>query len=142
MLCTGVVDRMADYEKLLRPGFAMPKVVKLVRYIRVPYAAPAVTRPNILHRDDYTCQYCGKRGPASEMTIDHVQPRSRGGTNDWLNVVTACSPCNDRKKSKTPAEANMPLRRKPFRPNNRLAFEISKHKHLEDWLKRYHQGTL
>ncbi len=135
MLHKGVAERIADNGKMLRPDFPMPKVIKLTRYVRVPYTAPRVTRDNVLHRDNRTCQYCGKR--SRDLTVDHVVPRCRGGRNTWTNVVAACKRCNARKDSCTPDEAGMPLLRKPLRPANRLAFEISKYSHLEDWLQTH-----
>lgn len=67
-------------------------------------------------RDLYTCQYCGGQPGRHELTVDHVMPRSRGGTTTWENVVTACGPCNRRKGDRTPEEARMKLLSEPARP--------------------------
>jgi 5-methylcytosine-specific restriction endonuclease McrA len=72
-----------------------------------------VNRQKVFKRDEYQCVYCGSQ---KELTIDHVQPRSRGGRNTWTNLVTCCSKCNHKKGNKTPEEANMKLRRKPYEP--------------------------
>lgn len=95
----------------------VPLVIRLVTYVRVPrrFKLP-VSRRTVLSRDNYTCQYCGAQPGKAELTIDHVLPRSRGGGDSWKNVVAACGPCNRRKGNRTPAEAGMPLRRKPYRP--------------------------
>lgn len=95
----------------------VPLVIRLVTYVRVPrrFNLP-VSRRTVLSRDDYTCQYCGAQPGKGDLTMDHVLPRSRGGDHSWENVTTACGPCNRRKGNRTPAEAGMSLRRKPYRP--------------------------
>jgi len=92
-----------------------PTVVRLRSYARVPYKSIMLTRKNVLRRDGMTCQYCGDR---DRLTVDHVYPRSRGGQDTWENLVAACMSCNNRKGNRTPEEAQMPLRRKPFRPSH------------------------
>jgi 5-methylcytosine-specific restriction endonuclease McrA len=77
------------------------------------WKAPAVNRREILRRDHHTCQYCGS---PKHLTLDHVLPRSRGGTHTWNNVVIACAPCNGRKGDRTPQEAGMSLKTKPKAP--------------------------
>lgn len=96
------------------PGIRMriPSIIRMLYYIVRPHKDVPMTKKNVLLRDDHTCQYCGRKGD----TIDHVMPRSRGGLSTWENCVCACSMCNTRKNSRTPGEANMPLRRKPRRP--------------------------
>ncbi|MEM1271743.1 MAG: HNH endonuclease [Bacteroidota bacterium] len=92
-----------------------PSIIRLRRYIRVPYRRIMLSRQNVLRRDAGRCQYCGVH---DRLTIDHVQPKSRGGKDTWENLVAACVPCNNRKGNRTPEEAGMPLRRKPFRPSH------------------------
>ena len=74
------------------------------------------SRRNIFERDKNTCQYCGKRTPKADLTIDHVIPRSRGGYDAWENLVLACMACNVKKANRTPEEARMPLVRRPVKP--------------------------
>ena len=74
------------------------------------------SRRNIFERDKNACQYCGKRIPKADLTLDHVVPRSRGGVDSWDNLVLACMPCNIRKANRTPEEAKMPLIRRPVKP--------------------------
>ena len=99
-----------------------PAVIRLVRFVHVPYRfRRQVTNTFLFARDDYTCQYCGKhkadlRG-RQFLTRDHVLPLSRGGTNVWENVVTSCSTCNNRKGGRLPAEAGLRLRSEPVEPN-------------------------
>lgn len=96
---------------------AAPSVVRLRRYVHVPYRRrAALSRRGVFLRDDHTCQYCGR----TAENVDHVLPRSRGGPHEWENVVAACRRCNSRKKDRTPAEAHMHLARTPFAP--RAAF--------------------
>ena len=91
-----------------------PSIVRLKSYVRVPYKKVMLSRKNVLRRDRSTCQYCGSR---SNLTIDHVLPKSRGGRDTWTNLVAACVTCNNRKGDRTPDEANMDLAREPFRPS-------------------------
>lgn len=92
-----------------------PSVVRLKRYVRVPYRKVMLTRRNVLRRDGHRCQYCGT---SENLTIDHVIPRAQGGRDTWENLVAACVPCNHRKGSRTPDQAGMPLAKKPFRPSH------------------------
>jgi 5-methylcytosine-specific restriction endonuclease McrA len=94
----------------------VPEVITLLHYDRVPQNAVTFSRRNIYKRDRYTCQYCSSQPGSEELTIDHVQPRSRGGTSTWENCVLACTDCNKRKADRTPLEAQMPLRKMPVRP--------------------------
>lgn len=91
-----------------------PSIVRLRRYVRVPYKRIMLTRRNVFRRDQDRCQYCGSH---DGLTIDHVHPKSRGGRDTWENLVAACVPCNNRKGNRTPTEAGLTLARKPFRPS-------------------------
>jgi HNH endonuclease len=89
-------------------------MVRLLRTIHVPRRMLRPNRRNLLLRDDHACQYCGHVGPASELTIDHVVPVSRGGApNTWENQVVACKKCNWRKANRVPEEVGLRLRRQP-----------------------------
>jgi len=110
------VDIVAEYDfNIHSPSRQMrlPSVVSLRTYVR-PSRNPAFTRFNVFLRDRFTCQYCGD---GSELTFDHVIPRSKGGKTTWQNVVAACSPCNLRKSNKLPAIAKMWPTQKPFMPS-------------------------
>lgn len=95
--------------------FPWPSIVRLKGYVAVPYKRVMISRKNVMRRDRFRCQYCGSR---ERLTVDHVMPKSRGGKDTWENLVTACTPCNNRKGNRTPEEAEMPLGRKPFRPTS------------------------
>jgi 5-methylcytosine-specific restriction endonuclease McrA len=91
----------------------VPSVIRLLEYRRIPRQTRALSRKNILTRDHYTCQYCGTQAGAGELTLDHVMPRSRGGSGSWENLVAACRRCNNRKGDRLPEEAGMRLVKKP-----------------------------
>ena len=95
--------------------FPCPSIVRLRGYVRIPYRNIMLSRKNVLRRDGHRCQYCNRR---ESLTVDHVLPKSRGGKDRWTNLVAACNSCNNKKGDRTPEEANMPLRRKPFRPSH------------------------
>ncbi|MFB3778848.1 MAG: HNH endonuclease [Bryobacteraceae bacterium] len=91
----------------------LPSVIRLLGYRRIPHQTRALSRKNILMRDRFTCQYCLRALPSSELTLDHVVPRSRSGASAWENLVACCHDCNNRKGSRTPEEAGMRLSRQP-----------------------------
>jgi 5-methylcytosine-specific restriction endonuclease McrA len=94
----------------------VPRVIVLLAFERLPRARVRFSRFNIYARDENTCQYCGKRFRRAELNLDHVVPRSRGGSTSWENVVCSCIRCNLRKGGRTPDEAGMHLRHPPARP--------------------------
>ena len=96
-----------------RATLRLPSVIRLLEYRRIPHQTRALSRKNILMRDRYTCQYCHRTLPSSELTLDHVIPRSRAGESNWENLVACCNPCNNSKGSRTPEEAGLRLARQP-----------------------------
>jgi 5-methylcytosine-specific restriction endonuclease McrA len=94
----------------------VPEVVSLTHYDRLPSTAVTFSRRNVAKRDHYICQYCGIQPGGEAITIDHVVPRSQGGTSSWTNCVAACDACNARKADRTPEQAGMRLRKRPVRP--------------------------
>lgn len=117
-------------------SFDTPIVIRLVRYIKIPRRLRLpCSRRGVLARDRETCQYCGIQPGRTQLTVDHVKPRSQGGLTVWENVVTACRDCNHRKGGRTPDEANMVLMSKPRQPQY-VAFallgELERH---EIWRK-------
>lgn len=94
----------------------IPMVIRLLEYGKMPRRDWAFNRKNILIRDNYQCQYCGKKEPVNLFTIDHIKPRSRGGTTTWTNAVTCCHKCNTKKGGRLPSEAGMTLLSKPQVP--------------------------
>ena len=107
-----------------------PSVVRLVRYVKVPYNyRVAVNRRTVFARDGGRCQYCG----ATAENLDHVIPRSKGGPHTWENVVAACRPCNTRKEDRLPHEAGMVLRTTPAAPRHRVQLLALCGSTSEDW---------
>lgn len=109
------VDIIAEYDHVVHSPtteIRVPSVVVLKEYVR-PRSTVAFTRFNLFLRDEFKCQYCGKRG---DLTFDHVIPRAAGGITSWQNVVAACSPCNLKKGSKSLRQANMQLRKPARQP--------------------------
>lgn len=105
-----------------KQAFPRPAVIRLTRYVHVPRRfRRQVTNIFLFARDDYQCQYCGRRSselkPRESLTRDHLVPMSRGGTNEWSNVVTACSSCNTRKANRMPAEIGMHPLHAPVEPH-------------------------
>jgi len=107
-----------------------PSVIRLKRYINIPFKRIVLTRRNVMRRDNFKCQYCG--GSVS-LTIDHVLPRSRGGKDSWENLVTACTTCNTKKGDRTPDEAKMPLDRSPYRPHYIAFMRVSNGSVHDKW---------
>jgi len=96
----------------------VPKIIRLVVYDKLPKATVKFNRKNIFARDKNRCQYCGKKVPTSELSLDHVIPRTQGGTSNWKNIVCACTNCNKHKGGRRPEEAGMKLICKPVKPNH------------------------
>jgi len=118
-----VLNTYPDQVHSARETFDVPAVIWLRRNVmwlgkRSKRPPPDVkfTRFYLYARDGWTCQYCGDRFKASDLTFDHVVPRSRGGRTIWTNIVTACGPCNQGKGDRTPQEADMKLLRQPKAP--------------------------
>ena len=93
--------------------FVRPLIIRLLNYVGFRHGAIKVNRRRILKRDGYECGYCGSK---RNLTIDHIIPRSKGGTNTWKNMVTCCNRCNNEKDNKTPEQAGMKLRVTPYEP--------------------------
>ncbi|MFC1557388.1 HNH endonuclease [candidate division KSB1 bacterium] len=111
-----VVDRIQNqYMRSMKLQYPVPTIVRLYLYRKIPRKKVVLSRKNILIRDNYQCQYCGRRHV--ELTVDHVIPRDRRGTEVWENLVCACVKCNHKKGNRTPEEAGMPLLSKPRSPS-------------------------
>ena len=105
-----------EWVRTVRFEIAVPRVIRLLTYDRLPKTRVRLNRRNLFARDANRCQYCGKRFKTTELSIDHVVPRSRGGRTTWANVVCACMKCNVRKGGRTPPEAGLHLVREPVQP--------------------------
>ncbi len=113
---------------------AVPKVIRLLGYDRLPAQHVKLNRRNLFARDRNQCQYCGRTFPTSELSIDHVTPRSQGGADTWQNLVCACVACNARKGGRTPDQAGVQLIRTPVQPKrNPLISARLGHARYETW---------
>ena len=121
-----------DWIRTVHFQVAVPRIIRLLVYDKLPRVGVKLSRRNLFARDANCCQYCGKRFPTSELSIDHVIPRSQGGTTRWDNVVSACTCCNVKKGGRTPEEAHMHLVTRPARPRRSPVLNIK----LSD--SRYH----
>ena len=112
----------------------VPRVIRLLSFDRVPKQTIRFNRRNLFARDGNRCQYCGKSFPTSELSLDHVVPKSREGQTCWENIVCSCVSCNVRKGGRTPQEAHMKLIRQPVKPKRSplLAIKLGNPKY-ESW---------
>ncbi|MCE9545929.1 MAG: HNH endonuclease [Planctomycetia bacterium] len=127
-------DEQIDWIHSVNFSLQIPRVIRLLSYDKVPKQGLRFNRRNIFARDENRCQYCGEHFPTSELSLDHVVPRSRGGEMSWENIVCCCVSCNVRKGGRTPHEARMKLFRVPARPkhNPLVALKLGNPKY-ESW---------
>jgi 5-methylcytosine-specific restriction endonuclease McrA len=123
-----------DWIRTINAEIQVPRVIRLLSYERLPKQTVKFNRRNIFARDNNQCQYCGKKFPTSELSLDHVVPRSQGGISTWENIVCACVACNVRKGGRTPKEAHMHLIRKPEKPKRSPMLNLKlTHKKYQSW---------
>lgn len=119
-----VVDGRGSIKTISRT-FPRPSIIRLQKMVHRPRNRVRLTRREVFRRDNFTCQYCGRRGV--ELTIDHVIPRQMGGMHTWDNVVTACAACNHRKGGRKPEEAGMHLMHTPVEPPSSAVYVFGRH---------------
>ena len=106
--------------------YPIPAVARTKKYFKAQKQSVVFSRKNVFIRDEYTCQYCGVAYELSNLTYDHVIPRSTWGSNSsptcWTNIVTACVSCNRKKSNKTTKQANMPLKKLPIMPSKNMKY--------------------
>jgi len=113
-----------DWVRTARISIAVPKIVRVLGYDRLPREAVKLNRRNIYARDLNRCQYCGRTFATRELTLDHIKPRVQGGGNSWTNLVCACVKCNARKGGRTPEQAGMRLIRPAVKPKRNPAISL------------------
>lgn len=123
-----------DWVRTVRFEIAVPRIIRLLGYDRLPDQLVKLNRRNLFARDRNQCQYCGRHFPTADLSIDHVRPRSLGGGDTWENLVCACIKCNARKGGRTPEMASMKLVRLPVRPkrNPLIALRLGSEKY-QSW---------
>lgn len=123
-----------DWIRTVNSAIQVPRVIRLLDYEKLPKQTVKFNRRNIFARDNNQCQYCGKKFPTSELSLDHVVPRSQNGQSTWDNVVCACVNCNVRKGGRTPKQAHMTLIRKPEKPKRSPLLNLKlTHRKYQSW---------
>lgn len=122
-LCNDKIDIVSNWDHFLWNDFKQPSIVRLKEYVRRHIPHPKFSRMSLFRRDENTCQYTGKKLPISQLSIDHVIPKSRGGETSWTNCVTAWNVINYDKGDRTPEECGLKLIKEPKPPNN-LMYQI------------------
>jgi 5-methylcytosine-specific restriction endonuclease McrA len=110
-----------------------PATLRLKYFVKKNYTQLVFSRKSVFKRDKFTCQYCGKFLKSGQVTVDHVIPKSMGGTSSFNNCVTSCYSCNNRKGSRTPEQANMTLLTRPVVPNGYLHYVSEQEGWHDDW---------
>lgn len=113
-----------DWIRTVRFDIAVPRIIRLAFYDRLPRQEVKFNRRNLFARDGNRCQYCGHKFPTSELSLDHVVPRSQGGGATWENIVCACVKCNIRKGGRTPKQAQMHLIQSPAKPRRNPSISV------------------
>ncbi len=134
-----VMENGRGYIRTVSQTFERPSVIRLVYMVHRPRPRVRLCKREILRRDNYRCQYCGRE--SNQLTVDHVVPRHRGGEHSWENLVAACPQCNRQKGGRTLAEAHMHLLRQPFEPRPTAQYLFGRYtagngawaKYLEGW---------
>src|SRR2546428_11107866 len=129
LLFAGKVEVIDEYDQDVHAitfAIKLPSIIRLLKYVRVKNLNRVkFSRANIYARDDYTCQYCGKKFVSEDLTFDHVVPVANGGQKRWGNIVAACFHCNHKKSGRTPPEAGLGLVLKNPQPHRVPAFHVT-----------------
>ncbi len=123
-----------DWVRTVSFEIAVPRIIRLLIYDKLPPHEVKFNRRNIYARDRNRCQYCGGKFSTMELSLDHVIPKSRGGHAVWGNVVCACTACNNHKAGRTPREAGMALVKRPVRPRRNPLIQLKlRHEKYRSW---------
>jgi len=115
-----------------------PSVIRLLHVVRRPRPRVRLNKREVFRRDEYRCAYCGQR--SGYLTIDHVIPRHRGGSHSWENLVTACAVCNRKKGGRTPEEASLTLRLRPYEPRATIDYLFGRYLNRNEEWQRFLEG--
>jgi len=127
-------DSAHDWISTVNFDLAVPRVIRLLGYDRLPQQHVKLNRRNLFARDGNRCQYCGHHFPTQELSIDHVVPKTQGGGESWTNLVCSCVRCNARKGGRTPEQARMALIKKPVQPRRNPLISVKLgHPRYESW---------
>lgn len=123
-----------DWVRTATSEIQVPRVIRLVAYEKLPKQTVKFNRRNIFARDNNQCQYCGRKFPTNELSLDHIIPRSQGGVSTWDNIVCACVSCNVKKGGRTPKQAHLSLIRKPEKPKRSPLLNLKlTHRKYQSW---------
>ena len=123
-----------DWVRTVRFSLVVPRIIRLAIYDRLPRRGVKFNRRNIFARDGGHCQYCGKKFPTSELSLDHVIPRSQGGRSTWENIVCCCLDCNVSKGGRTPQQAHIKLIAAPRKPRRSPVINMKmSHSRYRSW---------
>ena len=135
LLCLSKAEMVEENQRrtirTVSANWPFPSIIRLGKYHRAPHKNILLSRKNILRRDGHRCQYCGSS--SSQMTVDHILPRSKGGINSWENLIAACLPCNNKKGNRPLDKSGMTLLSKPRRPSRVTFILQSLHSVEEPW---------
>jgi len=139
-LLRGGIQRSTGLQSIIRASsiIAIKGRDFMVRHFK---HAPALTKEMLLARDRHICAYCAQRFRFEQLDMEHIVPKSKDGANSWMNLVTACKACNNRKANRTPQDAGMKLHYVPYVPNRYEAFILSNRKILGDQMEFLLQGV-
>ncbi len=129
-----MLEKYNESIRSVRASFDLPSVIRLNFYVHLRYKDIILNRRNILKRDNFTCQYCKKS--TSPLTLDHVLPKNKGGSESWENLVAACTRCNTRKGDTLLKHLGMKLIKKPRKPSKLFHLQTYVNKHQDNW-KQY-----
>ncbi len=124
LLYKGKADGVRYNGHFINGKYRLPEIIRLAKYVPMPYSEVVLSRRNIYLRDNHTCQYCGRQG--GNLTIDHIVPKSKGGEDSWQNMVVCCARCNNRKGDRSLEEAGMKLIGVPYRPSSTLYLHMTR----------------
>lgn len=128
-----LVENGRGYIQSVSRKFQAPSIIRLSRMIRRPHPVIKLSKAEVFRRDNYTCQYCGKK--TSDLTIDHIIPRSKGGAHAWENLVAACPSCNHKKGGRTAQQADMKLLSTPRAPSATALYIYGRYlNRFEEWV--------
>ncbi len=127
-----IIEHIKDIKlKSVTREFLIPSIIRIERYIQINRYSIKLNKENIFKRDNYTCQYCGKNN--QPMTIDHIIPKIKGGKDSWINLVTACQSCNNKKGRRDLKETNLSLLIKPKKPHRLYSLQSKMIKNRDEW---------
>jgi 5-methylcytosine-specific restriction endonuclease McrA len=133
-----VVENGRGVIRTISRAYERPSVIRLIYMVRRPRPRVRLCKREILRRDGYRCQYCGRE--SGQLTLDHIVPRYRGGGHSWKNLVAACPQCNRRKGGRTLAQAKMELLRQPFEPHPTAEYLYGRYKNGNGTWAKYLEG--